>query len=253
MSSLIIFWICFAIVANVYLGYPLVLQAGLLGTRRQIQRESARVPISFIVAAHNEESVIEAKIENILASDYPRDLIEILVGSDGSSDRTEEIVRKFEAQGVGLISFPKQQGKSAMQNGLVAAASGSILIFTDADSLFTCDTLRCLLENFADPRVGLVTAHPQYLNESESSIAENEGLYFRYDGWLRREESARGILAMASGPLFAMRRSLWRPLDRNLGDDFVLPLQVAKAGFRNVLEPRAKVVMPLAQDHADSM
>jgi cellulose synthase/poly-beta-1,6-N-acetylglucosamine synthase-like glycosyltransferase len=247
------FWICFAVVAYVYFGYPLLLGLGLLGRRKPWRRGCAQPLISIIVAAHNEESVIEEKIQNLLASDYPAERFEILIGSDGSSDRTEDIVSKYRSSGVGLISFPQQQGKSAMQNGLVAASSGPILVFTDADCTFPNHALRCLVENFADPRVGVVTARPHYQNEGETNTTQNEGLYLRYETWLRAQESDRGLLAMASGSLFAMRRDLWRPLDPNLGDDFVFPLQAALARVRTVLDPRAVAHTRLTQDSPNSL
>jgi cellulose synthase/poly-beta-1,6-N-acetylglucosamine synthase-like glycosyltransferase len=252
---LILFCACLAAVVYVYVGYPLFLSMGVFGRKRKqaFPRGSAQPSISVIVAAHNEESSIDAKLTNLLALDYPRDLVEILIGSDGSSDRTEDIVSAFAHEGVGLISFPKQQGKSAMQNGLVAAASGDILVFTDADCLLSRDALSFLVENFADPRVGLVTACPRYLNERETSITENESLYLRYESWLRAQESDRGILAVASGSLFAMRRSLWRPLEPELGDDFVLPLRVAQAGMLNRLDARASAVTHLSQNRPGSM
>ncbi|HEY0704884.1 MAG TPA: glycosyltransferase [Candidatus Acidoferrales bacterium] len=252
----ILFWVFAGIIFYVYLGYPLVLASGLLAPRlkRSGAVTAAALPrISVIVAAHNEESAIEAKIHNILAADYPRDLVEILIGSDGSSDRTEEIVRKYAGDGVGLISFPLQQGKSAIQNGLVAAASGEVLVFTDADCEFGPQALRVLVGHFGDSQVGLVTACPSYVNEEENPVTENEGVYLRYESWLRRQESERGLLAMASGSLFAMRRSLWKPLDRNLGDDFELPLRVALAGARNVVDPRARVTTRLSQNDHGSM
>jgi cellulose synthase/poly-beta-1,6-N-acetylglucosamine synthase-like glycosyltransferase len=253
----ILFWICAGIIVYVYAGYPVVLVSGLLGRRRRaalpIDSSAALPTLSVIVAAHNEESAIEAKIQNILASDYPRERMEILVGSDGSSDRTEEIARRYSSDGVGLISFPTQQGKSAMQNGLVAAAAGELLVFTDADCEFGPAALRVLAAHFCDPRVGLVTGVPCYTNEHENSVTQNEGVYLRYETWLRREESERGILAMASGSLFAVRQSLWRPLNRKLGDDFELPLRVALAGFGNVLEPSAVTVTKLPQNRPESM
>ena len=253
----ILFWFCAAIVGYVYAGYPLVLASGLLGRRRPTAPAGDKTvglpSLSIIVAAHNEESAIEAKIQNIFASDYPRERLEILVGSDGSSDRTEEIVRKYSGDGVGLVSFPMQQGKSAIQNGLVAAASGEVLVFTDADCEFGLLALRALVAHFEDPEIGLVTGAPAYANEYENSVTANEGVYLRYETWLRREESERGLLAMASGSLFAVRHSLWRPLDRQLGDDFELPLRVALAGFRNVLEPAAQTITRLSQNSAGSM
>lgn len=250
---LIVFCICLAAIVWVYFAYPLALWLGVLRWRKPFAHGGDRPLVSVIIAARNEEPSIQAKLENVLASDYPRDRVEILVGSDGSSDRTEEIVREFAAEGVGLISFPQQQGKSAIQNGLAAAATGAILVFTDADCLFSPGALGCIVGNFADPGVGLVTARPRYENASETSVTENESLYLRYETWLRRQESERGLLAMASGSLFAMRRSLWRPLDPNLGDDFAFPLKVAEAGMRNVLEPRATALTRLPQNQPHSM
>jgi cellulose synthase/poly-beta-1,6-N-acetylglucosamine synthase-like glycosyltransferase len=250
---LMLYWLCLVVVAYVYFGYPLLLRLGAFGTAMDVISSRIRPLISIIVAAHNEESVIEAKLQNLLAADYPRERTEILIGSDGSSDRTEEIVRPYVADGVGLISFPQQQGKSAMQNSLVGHASGSILVFTDADCLFAPGALGRIIENFADPRVGLVTARPSYQNQRETRVTENESLYLSYETWLRQQESSRGILAMASGSLFAFRRSLWKPLDPNLGDDFVLPLQVVESGYLNVLETRAVATTHLSQSEPDSL
>src|ERR1700735_434820 len=158
------FWLSAVVVIYVYLGYPLLLKLHVFGGHKPWRRGHAQPLISVIVAAHNEESVIEAKIENLLSSDYPRERLEFLIGSDGSSDSTEDIVRRFAGDGVGLISFPQQQGKSAIQNGLVAKASGSILVFTDADCILSAHALSCLVENFADDQVGLVAGVPQYQN-----------------------------------------------------------------------------------------
>ncbi|HUO33993.1 MAG TPA: glycosyltransferase [Candidatus Acidoferrum sp.] len=252
---LILFCTSAALILYVYFGYPLILVSGLLGRRRSpVEAPIVDWPsLSIIVAARNEESVIEGKLLNLLAVDYPRDKIEILVGSDGSSDRTEEIVRRFHSQGVSLLSFPQQIGKSGIQNGLVKFATGSLLVFTDADCFFAPETLRLLVFRFSDARVGLVTARPLYENESETPVTQNEGVYLRYESWIRAEESARGLLAMASGSLFSMRRSLWQPLDPAHGDDFVLPLRVASSGFLNLLEPRAVAVTLLEQKLPASM
>jgi len=250
---LILFWSCLAMVAWVYLGYPLALRAGLLGRKKAYSCEPIQPSISIIIPAHNEERAIKAKLENLLASDYPRERVEILVGSDGSSDSTEEIVRHFAADGVGFVSFPIHRGKSAIQNALAAVASGSILVLTDADCLFLPETLQHLVEGFADARVGLVTGHPAYINKAQTGVTTNEGVYLGYETWLRQEESVRGLLAMASGSLFAMRRSLWQPLDRDLGDDFELPLRMAENGQRNVLEARAVTFTQLTQSEPLAM
>jgi cellulose synthase/poly-beta-1,6-N-acetylglucosamine synthase-like glycosyltransferase len=248
-----LFWACVAIIAYVYFGYPLLLASGVLGRRRPVLKRRVCPTISVIIPALNEEWVIEEKLQNVLALDYPRDRVEVLVGSDGSDDRTEDIVRLYAPQGVRLIAHSQQQGKSATQNELVAHSSGEILLFTDADCLLSRDAVSRVVENFADPRVGLVTAEPVYLNTGETDVGRNEGLYWRYETWLRQEESDRGLLAMASGWLFAARRSLWKPLGPDVGDDFALPLQVALQGCRNVIEQRAHLVTELTQKQIRSM
>lgn len=249
-----LFLICLSVVIYVYAGYPALLRLGVFGARRTWKRQVVDLPlISIIVPAHNEEASIGAKIDNLLASDYPRECMDILIGSDGSSDRTEEIVRRYAGEGVGLVSFPQQHGKSAIQNGLVSLACGEILVFTDADCTFAPEALRVLIDNFADSAVGLVTGRPTFDNSRETSVTRNEGIYLRYETWLRREESERGLLALASGSLFAMRRKLWRPIDPAMGDDFALPLHAARAGFRNVLEERAVAATRLTQDEPQSM
>ena len=177
----VIFWSCFAVIAWVYFGYPAALRCNVFGTpcaKREGKPKNKELfcpEVSVIVAAHNEECGIETKLRNLIESDYPRHRMEILVGSDGSSDRTEEIVSLFRDQGVGLLSFPRQRGKSAIQNGLVAAASGSVLVFTDADCLLPRDAISCLVQRLGDPGVGLVTGAPRYRNAGETSTTANEG------------------------------------------------------------------------------
>ena len=248
-----LFWICLVLVLFVYLGYPLLLISGLLGLRRSIRKRPITPVVSVIVPAHNEEKSIRSKILNLLEQDYPQEKIEILVGSDGSRDRTVEIVSEFTEPRLQLISSPAQQGKSAIQNRLVDAAQGDVLVFTDADCMLPRNALRVLIEPLADTQVGLVTNCASMVNENQTAVAESEGLYWRYERWLRSQESERGFLAMASGSLFAIRRELWRRLDPDVGDDFVLPLRVARAGFRNILETRVSAATQLSQDQPHSM
>lgn len=248
-----LFLICLLTVLYVYIGYPVLLASGILGARKKPSRAPLEPVVSILVPAHNEEGVIRAKIEGLLALDYPKDKLEILVGSDGSTDRTEEFVRQYAGAGVQLLSFTQQVGKSAIQNALVEKSTGSVLVFSDADCQPSTDAVRRLVENFADPAVGLVTAGPVYANAGDSQIGENEGLYWRYENWIRGQESERGLLATASGWFFGMRRSLWKPLDANVGDDFVLPLQTALEGFRNVVDERIRVLSDFAAERPSSM
>lgn len=264
MLATILFWASLGLIAWVYFGYPLALKSGLLGypNRSCLANPSDDAAgetggswpeLSVIIPAHNEEAGIEAKLRNLLDSDYQRERLEILVGSDGSSDRTQQIVERFRDAAVGLLSFPQHRGKSAIQNGLVEIASGSILVFTDADCLLPRDALRRLIAHFSDSRVGLVTGAPRYRDAIKTATAANEGVYLRYETWLRKLESERGLLTMGSGSLFAIRRSLWQPLASNEGDDFALPLRVARAGLLNVLETRACPSTELAQDDPRAM
>jgi cellulose synthase/poly-beta-1,6-N-acetylglucosamine synthase-like glycosyltransferase len=250
-TALVVFWTATALVLYVYLGYPLLLVSGILGRKQPWSRAQICPSVSILIPAHNEEAAIGAKLANLAALCYPSERIEVLVGNDGSNDRTEEIVKRH--ADVTLYSTPMQMGKSAIQNELVRRSCGEILVFTDADCLMGSDALAQVVSNFADHNVGLVTARPRYRNASENGVTRNEGLYLRYESWIRVQESDRGLLAAGSGSLFALRRSLWQPLRQNIGDDFVLPLQVALAGFRNVLEQNAQVWTHLGQNRLHSM
>src|SRR5690348_9607705 len=129
----VLFVLCLSLIIYVYFGYPLLLRFGALGKAQLFAAGNAQPGVSIIVPAHNEESQIEAKLINLLELHYPSDRVEILVGDDGSSDSTGEIIRRFARRGIRLVSFPQQRGKSAIQNALVAPASKEILLFTDAD------------------------------------------------------------------------------------------------------------------------
>jgi cellulose synthase/poly-beta-1,6-N-acetylglucosamine synthase-like glycosyltransferase len=250
---LAIFWICALVIVYVYVGYPALLAAGLLGSKRPVRRAHIFPSLSVIVPAHNEERTIRDKISNLLSQDYPPELVQILVGNDGSTDRTGEIVGEFALRGVQMVTSEKAGGKSAIQNLMVSKATGEILVFTDADCFLPPAGLRTIVQSFTDHKVGLVTNCVTFVNEEETPTVEGEGLYWRYERWLRSQESDRGLLAMASGSLFAMRRSLWAPLEPGVGDDFVLPLRVARKHRRNVLDTRVSAATVLSQNQPHSM
>jgi cellulose synthase/poly-beta-1,6-N-acetylglucosamine synthase-like glycosyltransferase len=242
-----------ALIAYVYVGYPLALWLiealrGRSGPTCVSHQPAAVQRISVLVAAHDEEANIAAKIRNLLALDYSKERLELIIGDDCSADRTAEIVGQFADKGVQLIGLSKHGGKSAIQNRMAESASGEILVFTDADCLVNPEALQLLVQDFADPRVGLVTARVRYANHDETAITQHESQYLRYDTWIRARESSLGILAVASGSFFAIRKSLWRPLDENLGDDFVCPLRVIEAGMRNILDARIIASTHLSQD-----
>jgi len=249
----LLFWICAFVILYVYVGYPLLLASDLLGEKRPVRKGKILPKLSIIVPAHNEERCIRSKLLNLLSQDYPADKVQILVGNDGSTDRTAEIVSEYADRGVRLVNSAEARGKSVIQNALVSLANGEILVFTDADCFLPPNGLRTLVQSFVDFQVGLITNCASFLNEGETPTVDGESLYWRYEQWLRNEESERKMLAMASGSLFAMRRSLWVPLEPGVGDDFALPLRVAKDGWRNVLEPRVSATTVLSQNQPRSM
>ena len=194
-----IFWICAFLICYVYLGYPLLLASGLFGKRRLGRRRCIQPSLSILNPARNEENVIRAKLLNLISQNYPLEKLEILVGNDGSSDRTAAVVSEFIPLGVQLVSADEPCGKSSIQNALVERAQSEILVFTDADCTLPTNAIRTMVQHFADPRVGLVTGCASFRNRGQTPIVENESLYWKYERWLREQESDRGLLAMASG------------------------------------------------------
>jgi len=197
--------------------------------------------ISFIIAAYNEEKYIENRIINLINLDYPRQNIEIIVVSDGSTDRTNEIVRRIakENDRVILLDFPQQRGRAFVHNEAVKKAKGNIIVFTDAETEFEKDFLKVVLPHFSDPKVGCVAGRIYYKNKRDSSITESAGIYWRYEDLIRRLESELGILAFGSGAALAVRKELFKPLSLAEDIDRVTPLEVRMAGFRVEYEPKA--------------
>lgn len=228
------------LVLYVYLGYPLLLLI-LSKVRRAppVAKADITPSVSLIIPAYNEESAIARKIENSLALDYPMDRLEIIVASDGSTDRTTEIVQRYRARGVKLVALDSNGGKSAVQNAGVAQAAGDVLFFTDANVTIHSDAVRKVVQNFAGEQVGCVVGRVTYLNEGDTSVSEGEGFYWRYELFVRGRESEVGNFAVGSGPIMAVRRPLFEALDPNVGEDLVLPIRVALAGNRVVYEPEA--------------
>jgi len=208
--------------------------------------------VSIIIAAHNEETVIEDKIRNTLSLDYPAHKLQVLVGSDGSTDRTENLARRHEPA-IMLVRSESQVGKTSILNLAVDQASGEILLFTDANVLLQPDAVRNLVRHFVDPRVGCAVGRVTYWNHAETGIAEGEGLYWRYELGLREAESKIGNLAMGSGPIMALRARLFAALDPDVQEDFVLPLRVVTLGCRCIYDHTAVSQERLYQSTSQDM
>jgi cellulose synthase/poly-beta-1,6-N-acetylglucosamine synthase-like glycosyltransferase len=242
--QMMFFFAAIVTVAYTWAGYPALLWVLRRACARAVRRESAAEKpfVSIILPAHDEEERIAAKLQNCLELDYPPDRLEILVVSDGSTDRTEEIVEKFAARDerIRLLRSAGRVGKSGVQNLAAQVAQGEILLLTDAEACARPDALALLVSNFADSEVGLVTA-TLYLGEPSSAIAKGQGLYWRYELFLRQAESDLGTLATSSGTALAIRREVFVPMEACYGDDCVLPLDVRLQGYRVIQEPRAIV------------
>jgi cellulose synthase/poly-beta-1,6-N-acetylglucosamine synthase-like glycosyltransferase len=231
-----------AILAYTWAGYLAV----LLLLQRLFPNPVVRSPIhprvSIILAVHDEERCIEEKLLDCLRLKYPSDGIDILVASDCSTDATEQIVEQFALRFpvVRLLRCETRAGKSGAQNLAAGQANGEILFFSDANTRMDPCSLEKMVENFGDPRVGLVTAAVHFL-QPKGAVPQGQGMYWRYELLMRQAESDIGILTKASGQAIAMRRELFRPLTTCYGDDCMMPLGVRLSGYRVVLDRRAIV------------
>jgi poly-beta-1,6-N-acetyl-D-glucosamine synthase len=219
-------------------GYPLLL--GWMARRwpAPVRKREIQPSLSVVIPVHNGANYLAAKLESILALDYPRDLMEVLVVSDGSTDATDDIAIGFAARGVQLLRVPRG-GKPAALNAAVPLTRNEILVLTDVRQVLASVSVRKLVENFADPRVGVVSGDLLIRkgNLEETSV----GAYWRYERWIRRQLSRLDSIMGASGAFYAMRRTLFRQMpDELLLDDMYLPMGAFLSGYRLVVEPEAQ-------------
>lgn len=220
--------------------YPLLVCLLGLIWPRPVKHSSWLPSVTVLIPAHNEAKDIASTIRNKLEQDYPRDRLEIIVISDGSTDRTEEIVREFSSQNVRLIRREQREGKAAALNEGVRYAKGEILVFSDANSLFSPDTVRRLIENFADSEIGYVTGQLVYKIQSIGTAGSGCSKYMKYENTLRTLETRIGSIIGVNGGVDAIRRNLYRDIPGQLITDFVLPLHVISSKHRVVYDDRAR-------------
>jgi len=230
------FWICAGLILYTHLGYPLALRALLaLRHRPTLSPGTWDEPplVSLIVAAYDEEGVIGAKVANALALEYPRERLELIVASDGSSDAT---VQRARAAGADLVLDLPRGGKVAAQNAAAERATGEILAFSDANSAWAPDALRHLVEPFADPAVAYVCGQVRFLDPRGDNL---EGAYWRYEMAVREMESALAGVTAGNGAIYAVRRDEYIPLPPAGSHDLSLPFLLAKRGRRSLYAPWA--------------
>ncbi len=234
-----IFWFCVVMIGYVYAGYPLIL-AVLARLRRPPETYRTVTPkVTLLIAAYNEEAVIASKLQNALGLDYPPDFLQILVTADGSDDRTTDIVRKFGDRGVELVYDPQRQGKMAAINRAMPLVRYEIVLFSDANNLYEEDTLRELVKPFSDPQVGAVSGKKSILS-GQDGLSNADGMYWRYESFIKANETRLGSCAGVSGEILAVRRSLYQaPPDKVINDDFFIGLSVLRQGYRLIYAPHA--------------
>ena len=245
----VIFWFSLAALVWTHALYPLFVAAlARLRPRPARSDESFRPRVALVIAAYNEDDVIERKLENALALDYPRDRLRILVASDASSDGTDEIVRGFADRGVELVRAPRG-GKVNAQNHTVRTLTDvDVVAFSDANCEWAPDALQQLVAPLADPRVAYVCGRLQ-LRSPEGT--NQEGAYWRYEIWLRARESLVHSVTGGNGSIYAVRRERYEEVDPRFGHDLSFPYLMVKRGFRAVYAPRAVALEKMTTDLSD--
>jgi cellulose synthase/poly-beta-1,6-N-acetylglucosamine synthase-like glycosyltransferase len=245
MTAIVV--VALVVVVWTYVGYPLVV--GLIARLRPRPRRRASIDanVSVIIAAHDEASIIGAKVANTLASRGLQRALEVIVASDGSSDAT--VAAATAAGATAVLDLPRA-GKLTTLNAAVEASHGDVLVFTDADSRCEPGTIAALVSNFADDEVGAVAGYEVHVNEAgDAPIGRGEGLYWRYEQAIKRWEDRAGSTVSASGRLYAIRRDVFIPSDaRASTDDFVISTQAIRAGRRLALDENARVFVPAPRE-----
>jgi len=242
MFAQVVFVAAMSMIAFIYAGYPALMFALSLVVRRPVRRDDITPRVSVIIAAYNEERDLAAKLENTLALDYPKSHLEIIVTSDCSSDRTDEIAKSFASRGVRLHRQQERHGKTAAQNAAVEKANGEVLLFSDATTHYEPDVLRRLVPSFADATVGCVTGNVVYSHDADSSVSHGTRSYWNYEFLLKKHESAITSLIGVCGCMYAVRKSAYVPLYNEACSDFLVATTMVRQGLRAVYEPDAVCV-----------
>jgi len=241
----LIYWIALLAVIYPYLGYPLTLWllVRVRGSYAATPPHEDFLPsVTLVISAYNEAAVLDGKLSNACALDYPVDKLQILVISDASDDGTDEIARERAASDprITLYRQEERKGKTAGLNGGMALATGDIVVFSDANALYEPNAIRELVAPLRDPQVGYVVGAAHYSDSDSGASQQSEGLYWRYELAIKELESAWGSVVGGDGAIYAIRRALYWPLREDDINDFVNPMQIIAAGYRGVFNPRAR-------------
>lgn len=249
----IIFWASAGVLAYVYVGYPLLVW--LLGALapKSVKANDLEPYVTVLITAFNEIASIRRKIENTLKLDYPPAKLEILVASDGSTDGTDEIVGEFAAAGVKLFRQEGRVGKTVTQNNAVRHATGEIVLFSDATTIYNDDALKLLMPAFADENIGCVAGRLVYVDDANSTVGKGAQSYWGYETFVKMAESRACSLIGASGCLYAVRRSAYEPMYAEACSDFLICTMLYRKGLRTVFEPDAACFEETNRDPNDEL
>ncbi len=243
MVAELLFWISLGAVLHTYFVYPAIMGILVCVRRRKTLAAPQPTPpsVSVVVSLYNEQTVLPEKLKNLEQVEYPAEKIEFLFGSDGSSDGTNAILAKASLPSLRYHLFPNRRGKVAVLNDLVARAAGEIVIFSDANTMYAEDTVKRMVARFADPQVGGVCGELLLSAKAGTAAGESEGSYWSYETSIKRWESDYHTILGGTGGVYAIRKSLFRPLPTHkpVVDDFLIPLEVVRQGCRMVYEPGA--------------
>lgn len=238
LATVILFSIL-GMVVYTYVGYPAILSILRFFRKSEVRKDEGYTPsVVLMISVHNEERIIREKLENSLSLNYPADKFKIVVASDGSDDSTNDIVRLYEKRGVTLKKYEHREGKSATLNKAILGLEADVIVFSDANAFYKEDAIRKLVRNLADERVGCVVGRLLYL-PNHSFVGKGESLYWRYESFLNELESSLGSVLVGTGTIFALRKELFRPLLKDVANDFQVPAEVASKGYKVVFEPEA--------------
>ena len=248
MTGFIIFWVAVVLIVYTYIGFPLaVVLRGLFWGRPYKREELTTTPsVSIVISAYNEASSIGAKLDNILSLEYPRDCLEVIIASDGSTDGTDAIVKQYTEYGVKLLSLSRV-GKAAALNTAVNAASGDIVVFSDANSIYKTDAIQQLVRPFGDPKVGGVAGNQVYRTKGAGgSSTDGERAYWNFDRMLKQNQGKSGNTLAATGAIYAIRRSLFEPIPDGVSDDLFTSTGIIVRKHRLIFAPEAIAYEPVA-------
>lgn len=231
-----IFWLIIFIIFYIYAGYPLFLILLSLFINNKVDKKDIEPTVTFLITVYNEEKAIEDKLKNTLSLDYPRDKLQIIVASDGSTDKTDEIVKRFRHNGAILHRVEGRVGKTETQNQAMKKATGDIIIFSDGTTKCERNVIRNIVRNYNDPTVGAVSGRYEYKDPSGGPVGFSQILFWKYENMNKICQTKIKTLTGCYGPIYSIRRELYEPLPRDIISDLVEPLKILEKGYRIVFE-----------------